>query len=295
MGLWEKEEQRHAPVLIRVYQQLTGEKFIPQSKKARLYQPTNKPQEHYKMTAQLLRPITAEKLIKLPQHIAIIMDGNGRWATQRQLPRIAGHRQGAKTLKNILRYCKDLGIKTLTVYAFSTENWNRPKQEVNFLMGLFKNLLQTELLEMHKEGVRLNLLGEFNLLPNSLQQIMQQAILKTKDNQEICLNIALNYGSRQEITQACKTIAEQVEKGLIKAEEIIPELLENYLYTKGMSEPDLLIRTSGEMRLSNFLLWQIAYSEIYVTKTLWPDFNPNELYQALLTYQKRKRRFGKIR
>lgn len=247
------------------------------------------------MTAQLLKPNSDQlKLKTLPQHIAMIMDGNGRWAKKRNLPRIAGHRQGAQTLKNILRCCKNWGIKNLTVYAFSTENWGRPPQEVTFLMGLFEKLLQSELLEMHTEGVKIQILGDLSLLPSSLQQIITKATLQTQSNQEIGLNIAINYGGRQEITKACQTIALQVQKGLLKPEAITPQLLENYLDTKGISEPDLLIRTSGEMRLSNFLLWQMAYTEIYVTDTLWPDFTTNELYQALLTYQKRERRFGKL-
>ena len=247
------------------------------------------------MRAQLLTPIRDDlKLEKLPQHIAIIMDGNGRWASRRGLPRIIGHRQGAQTLKTILRCCKDWGIKTLTVYAFSTENWGRPQEEVRFLMGLFEELLNKELLAMQEQGIQLQLLGDLSILPCSLQEVIEKARLQTQKNQDIYLNIAINYGSRQEITKACQIIASQVQKGLLEPETITPHLLENYLDTRGIGEPDLLIRTSGEMRLSNFLLWQIAYTEIYVTDTLWPDFSPSEFHQALLAYQQRDRRFGQL-
>ncbi len=247
------------------------------------------------MKTQLLTPLRDDwKLEKLPQHIAIIMDGNGRWASRRGLPRIIGHRQGAQTLKTILRCCKEWGIKTLTVYAFSTENWGRPQEEVRFLMGLFEELLNQELLAMQEEGIQLQLLGDLSILPSSLQEIIEKARVQTQKNRDICLNIAINYGSRQEITKACQILASQVQKGLLEPETITPQLLENYLDTRGIGEPDLLIRTSGEMRLSNFLLWQIAYTEIYVTDTLWPDFTAAEFYQALLAYQQRDRRFGRL-
>ncbi len=231
---------------------------------------------------------------RMPQHIAIIMDGNGRWATQRGLPRIAGHRQGTKVLKNILRCCKDWGISTLTVYAFSTENWGRPTLEVEFLMSLFERLLRRELKEMQQEGVCLRFLGDLTLLPDSLQEEMQRTMLATANNQQVFFNVAINYGSRQEILQACRHLARQVQQGEIQAEDINENIFEQSLYTDGLASPDLLIRTSGEMRLSNFLLWQIAYTEIYVTDTLWPDFSSEEFYQALLDYQKRDRRFGKL-
>ena len=247
------------------------------------------------MKTQLLTPLRDDwKLEKLPQHIAIIMDGNGRWASRRGLPRIIGHRQGAQTLKTILRCCKEWGIKTLTVYAFSTENWGRPQEEVRFLMGLFEELLNQELLAMQEEGIQLQLLGDLSILPSSLQEIIEKARVQTQKNRDICLNIAINYGSRQEITKACQILASQVQKGLLEPETITPQLLENYLDTRGIGEPDLLIRTSGEMRLSNFLLWQIAYTEIYVTDTLRPDFTAAEFYQALLAYQQRDRRFGRL-
>lgn len=247
------------------------------------------------MTAQIISTISSPvlDLTKLPQHIAIIMDGNGRWAKNKGLPRIEGHRQGANTLKEILRGCKDYGIKTLTAYAFSTENWGRPLTEVNFLMSLFERLLQKELTEMNSEGVCIRFIGDLSPLPQSLQRIMSQAMEETKDNQAVYFNVAINYGSRLEIVKACRSIAEKITRGEIKPEAIDENLLSEYLYTSSSPDPDLLIRTSGEMRLSNFLLWQIAYTEIYITDTLWPDFNKKELMQALEVYQQRDRRFGK--
>jgi undecaprenyl diphosphate synthase len=246
------------------------------------------------MTAQLL-PTLSTNLDpkKLPQHVAVIMDGNGRWAKTRGLPRIEGHRQGATTLKEILRYCKDLGIETLTAYAFSTENWGRPLTEVNFLMALFERLLRKELAEMDREGVCIRFIGDLSPLPQSLQQEMHQAMTATQNNQAINFNVAINYGSRYEIVKACQEIAARVETGELKPEAIDENLLSQYLYTAASPDPDLLIRTSGEMRLSNFLLWQIAYTEIYVTDAFWPDFSREELDKALVAYQKRDRRFGK--
>lgn len=231
---------------------------------------------------------------KLPEHVAIIMDGNGRWATQQGLPRIAGHRQGAKTLKELLRCCKDWGIKILTTYAFSTENWRRPTQEVDFLMLLFEKLLQRELAQMHQEGVKISFIGDLSALPKSLQQRMQHSILETANNQGIQFNVAVNYGGRQEITRACRQIAELLQQGELTPEAINESLIEQHLYTKSIPEPDLLIRTSGEMRLSNFLLWQTAYTEIYFTDILWPDFERSAFHQALLNYQRRDRRFGTL-
>ena len=247
------------------------------------------------MTAQILSVLPNNlDYQRLPQHVAVIMDGNGRWATSQGLPRIAGHRQGARVLKEILRCCKDWGIGTLTVYAFSTENWGRPPQEVNFLMALFKRVLRTELKEMQKEGVCIKFIGDLSALPQSLQREMQQAMRETEDNQEVYFNVAVNYGSRNEIIKACRNLAQQVQKGELQPEDINESLLEKSFYTSQSPDPDLLIRTSGEMRLSNFLLWQIAYSEIYVTDTLWPDFSPGEFNRALVEYQSRDRRFGKL-
>ena len=246
------------------------------------------------MTAQLLNTITttALDLTKLPQHVAVIMDGNGRWAKQQGLPRIEGHRQGAKALKEMLRYCKDLGISTLTAYAFSTENWGRPMGEVNFLMALFERLLQKELKEMEAEEVCINFIGDLSPLPQSLQQEMRRSMERTKGNQGVYFNVAINYGSRHEMVKACRTIAMKVEQGELAADEISEETISQHLYTSASVDPDLLIRTSGEMRLSNFLLWQLAYTEIYVTDAFWPDFDNQQFERALQSYQQRDRRFG---
>lgn len=230
----------------------------------------------------------------LPEHIAVIMDGNGRWAKRRGLPRIVGHQKGVDALKNLLRCCDDWGIKSLTAYAFSTENWGRPINEVEFLMTLFERVLRRELAEMMKEDVKIRFVGNLSALPLSLQKEIDYSMEQTKNNKGIKFNIATNYGGRQEILHACRAIASQVKQGKIDLNDIDEQLFENHLYTSGLSSPDLLIRTSGEMRLSNFLLWQMAYSEIYVTNTLWPDFNRKEFHQALLNYQQRDRRFGKL-
>lgn len=231
----------------------------------------------------------------LPQHIAVIMDGNGRWATSRGLPRIAGHRQGAKTLKELLRCCKDWGIKALTAYAFSTENWRRPVEEVDFLMHLFERLLRRELAQMHQEGVRISFIGDLSALPQSLQTQMQRSMAETLHNQAIHFTVAVNYGSRNEITRVCRQVAELVERGELSSEQVNESFVTQHLYTANTPEPDLLIRTSGEMRLSNFLLWQMAYTEMYFTDILWPDFDREAFYQALLSYQKRDRRFGQVK
>ena len=245
------------------------------------------------MTAQLLPTLsTSLNLEKLPQHVAVIMDGNGRWAKQRGLPRIEGHRKGANILKQMLRYCKDLKIQTLTAYAFSTENWGRPIGEVNFLMTLFERLLQKELKEMEAEEVCVNFIGDLSPLPQSLQQQMYHSRERTKNNQGVYFNVAINYGSRHEMLKACRTIAEKVKQGELSTAEINENTIAQHLYTATSPDPDLLIRTSGEMRLSNFLLWQLAYTEIYVTDILWPDFNRQQFDQALEVYQQRDRRFG---
>ncbi|NHC36742.1 isoprenyl transferase [Scytonema millei] len=230
----------------------------------------------------------------LPKHVAVIMDGNGRWATKKGLPRLAGHRQGAKVLKELLRCCKDWGIEALTVYAFSTENWRRPIQEVDFLMLLFERLLQRELAQIQKEGVRISFIGDLSVLPQSLQREIERAIAHTINNTAIHFTVAVNYGSRKEIAQVCRQIALQIQQQKIEIEEISEDLIEKYLYTTGTSHPDLLIRTSGEMRLSNFLLWQMAYTEMYFTDILWPDFDRTAFHHALLAYQNRDRRFGQI-
>ncbi|MEM9003415.1 MAG: isoprenyl transferase [Cyanobacteria bacterium P01_F01_bin.86] len=231
---------------------------------------------------------------RLPHHVAFIMDGNGRWATQQGLPRIAGHRQGARILKDLVRCCKDWGIPMLTVYAFSTENWQRPLAEVQFLMRLFERLLRQELAELHQEGVRLQFLGDRSELPATLQTEIEQAVVTTAQNQAVTFNVAINYGSRMEIVQACRQLAQQVEQGVLAASAIDERLLNKQLDTAGYPDPDLLIRTSGEQRLSNYLLWQLAYAELYFTECLWPDFDRGAFHQALLSFQQRDRRFGKL-
>jgi undecaprenyl diphosphate synthase len=248
------------------------------------------------MNAQLLSklPVSLDAA-KIPQHVAAIMDGNGRWAKQRGLPRIAGHRQGANIVKSLLRCCKDWGIANFTVYAFSTENWGRPEAEVDFLMRLFEGLLDSELAEMHDEGVRLRFLGDRSQVPLSLRKMMEKSMEKTASNQAVNFNVAINYGSRNEITQACKSIADRIKSGELKPEDINESLFAKHLDTTGLPDPDLLIRTSGEQRLSNFLLWQLAYTEIYITDTFWPDFDGGEFVKAIVDYQGRERRFGKVR
>jgi undecaprenyl diphosphate synthase len=230
----------------------------------------------------------------LPKHVAVIMDGNGRWAKRQGLPRIMGHKRGVDALKDLLRCCKDWGIEALTAYAFSTENWGRPREEVEFLMNLFQGVLRQELREMVQENVQIKFVGNLNALPAALQAEISRSMEETKDNRSIRFTVATNYGSRQEIVQACRAIAQKVEQGILKADEIDEATFERHLYTAGTCDPDLLIRTSGEVRLSNFLLWQMAYSEIYITDTLWPDFNRSEFHRALCTYQQRERRFGKV-
>jgi len=231
---------------------------------------------------------------RLPKHVAVIMDGNGRWAKRQGLPRIMGHRRGVDSLKDLLRCCKDWGICALTAYAFSSENWGRPLDEVNFLMTLFERVLRQELQEMMAENVKIRFVGNLQALPESLQAEISRSMTETRNNQGIEFTVATNYGARQEIVHACRAIAEKVQQGLITPEQIDESMFARHLYTAELADPDLLIRTSGEMRLSNFLLWQVAYSELYVTNTLWPDFNRQEFHQALLAYQKRDRRFGKV-
>ncbi|HEY9845673.1 MAG TPA: polyprenyl diphosphate synthase [Candidatus Caenarcaniphilales bacterium] len=232
---------------------------------------------------------------RLPKHVAVIMDGNGRWAKCRGLPRIMGHRRGVDTLKALLRCCKDWGIQALTAYAFSTENWGRPLAEVEFLMTLFERVLRRELQEMVSEGVQIRFVGDLAALPASLQGEIKRSVAETHQNQKIQFIVATNYGGRREILQACQAIAAQVKQGSLEVDEINEVLFERHLYTSGIGDPDLLIRTSGEMRISNFLLWQMAYTELYVTQTLWPDFDRTEFHQALYDYQQRQRRFGHIR
>lgn len=231
----------------------------------------------------------------LPQHVAVIMDGNGRWAKNQGKPRVIGHQKGVDTLKDLLRCCRDWGIPALTAYAFSTENWGRPQVEVQFLMTLFERVLRRELHEMKQEDVRIRFVGKLSDLPDSLHQEIERSMEDTKNNQGIQFTVATNYGGRHEIIQACQAIASKVAQGSLDTSQINEEVFEQHLYTQGIPHPDLLIRTSGEMRISNFLLWQVAYAEIYVTSTLWPDFDRVEFHKALSTYQKRDRRFGKVK
>ncbi len=232
---------------------------------------------------------------RLPQHVAVIMDGNGRWAKNQGKPRIIGHQKGVDALKDLLRCCKDWGIPALTAYAFSTENWGRPQVEVQFLMTLFERVLRQELQEMKAENVRIRFVGNLQDLPASLRQEINRSMEDTQDNQGIQFTVATNYGGRHEIIQACQAIASKVKQGYLETYQITEEVFEQHLYTQGIPHPDLLIRTSGEMRISNFLLWQMAYAEIYVTSTLWPDFDRVAFHQALTTYQQRDRRFGKVK
>lgn len=231
---------------------------------------------------------------KLPYHVAIIMDGNGRWAKKKLMNRVFGHEKGAETVREIITACRELEIRILTLYAFSTENWSRPEKEVNTLMKLLKKFVQSETDELHDKGIKLNVIGQKERLPIDVQEELDLAISKTKDNTEMILNLALSYGAREEITRAVRKIAYKIKQGEVLIEDINEEMVSKYFYTAGMPDPDLLIRTSGEMRISNFLLWQIAYSELYISETLWPDFTRDEFINILRDYQKRDRRFGKV-
>lgn len=232
---------------------------------------------------------------KIPKHIAIIMDGNGRWAKERNLPRSMGHKAGVETLRIILKESVRLGIKNLTVYAFSTENWGRPKDEVNTLMKLFVNYAKNELKECNENGVRINLLGDISGLPKECKNALNEAMEITKNNTTINLNMALNYGGRDEIIRAMKLIAKDIKNNKLQEEDINEKIIEQYLYTSGIPDPDLIIRPSGEKRLSNFLLWQCAYSEFWYSDINWPDFKEKDLRKAIFDYQNRDRRFGKVK
>ncbi|RLC09120.1 MAG: isoprenyl transferase [Deltaproteobacteria bacterium] len=234
-------------------------------------------------------------ITKIPSHVAIIMDGNGRWAKKRLANRIKGHEQGLEVVRNIVRVCREIGISILTLYAFSTENWQRPKLEVVALMAILKRFLKSELREMQDNNIRLNAIGQTERLPEDVRELLYETMAMTEKNDGMVLNLALSYGARSEIVRAVQAIAAKAKAGVIDPDSITPEVVSDHLYTKGMTDPDLVIRTSGEMRISNFLLWQIAYSEIFVTKTLWPDFNRGELVTILEDYQGRERRFGKVR
>jgi undecaprenyl diphosphate synthase len=238
----------------------------------------------------LEKPLTLEPLERVPTHVAIIMDGNGRWAQARGLPRLMGHRQGVENIRRILNASVEFGVKYLTIYAFSTENWNRPLDEVRGLMTILEQTIQRETPELHKNGVRIRHLGRTDGLSTNLQKLIADAVELTKNNERLTLNVAFNYGGRAEIIDAVKRI---VADG-IPIEKIDERLFTRYLYTGDTPDPDLVIRTAGEMRLSNYLIWQSAYAEYYATPAYWPDFEKEELYRALQEYSQRERRFGKV-
>ena len=229
----------------------------------------------------------------LPKHLAIIMDGNGRWAKQKGLLRALGHENGTKSVRKVVEASAKLGIENLTLFAFSTENWNRPRLEVELLMELLINSLKNELKTLQENNIRLNSIGNLELLPKSAQKKLQEVIETTKSNSRMVLTLALSYGSREELINAVKNISAKVKNNIISIDNIDESIINQHLYTRDLPEVDLLIRTSGEHRISNFLLWQIAYSELYFTDVLWPDFKENDLYEAVISYQKRERRFGK--
>ena len=229
----------------------------------------------------------------LPKHLAIIMDGNGRWAKQKGYLRALGHESGTKSVREVVETCAKLGIENLTLYAFSTENWNRPKLEVKLLMNILINSLQDELKTLNDNNIRLNSIGNLSLLPKSAQKKLQEVIETTKNNSRMVLTLALSYGSREELINVVKNISNKVKNNIISIDSIDESIINQHLYTQDLPEVDLLIRTSGEHRISNFLLWQIAYAELYFTEILWPDFKEDDLYEAIISYQKRERRFGK--
>ncbi len=229
-------------------------------------------------------------LTKIPTHVAIIMDGNGRWARKRSLPRLAGHRAGVQNMRRVLEGAVEFGIRVLTIYAFSTENWARPDEEVHGLIGMIDEVLQREVPELHKNGVQLRHLGRLEGISDAMKERVRKAIEMTKDNDRIVLNVAFNYGGRAEILDAIRKMIED----RVSPNQVDETLFANYLYTSRLPDPDLIVRTASEMRLSNFLIWQSAYAEYYTTSTLWPDFDKQELYKALLTFSQRNRRFGKL-
>ena len=229
---------------------------------------------------------------RLPTHVAIIMDGNGRWAKARGLPRVSGHRRGAAAVRTVVEACRDIGIPYLTLYAFSSENWKRPLTEIDDLMGLLRVYLRGELAELHASNVRLRFIGNREALAQDITDLIVEAETMTAANDSLTLSVALNYGSHDEIVQACRRVAEEVAAGRLKVAEITEAIFTRYLETADIPDPDLLIRTSGEQRLSNFLLWQLAYAELVFTDTLWPDFSKGELENAVAEFQRRERRYG---
>lgn len=230
---------------------------------------------------------------RLPKHIAIIMDGNGRWAKLRNQPRVFGHREGAKSVRKVVEAATRLGINNLTLYAFSTENWNRPKHEIKTLMKLLVSALKRELGLMKKNNIRLNAIGHTDMMPVNVQHELQEVLDETKTNTGLVLTLALSYGARQEIQRAIQEISHKVKNNIISVENVDEDIINKHLYTQNLPDVDLLIRTSGEVRISNFLLWQIAYAELYFTEEFWPDFDETSLYNAITDYQLRERRFGK--
>ena len=240
--------------------------------------------------------MSLKELIKtdnLPKHLAIIMDGNGRWAKQQGLLRAFGHEKGTKSVRQTVENCAKLGIENLTLYAFSTENWNRPKLEVDTLMKLLVHSLKNELKTLQENNIKLNSIGNIDMLPKSIQKELNEVISLTKNNSKMTLTLALSYGSREEIINAVKKISDKVKNNIISIDTIDESIINQHLYTHNLPDVDLLIRTSGEHRISNFLLWQIAYAELFFTDVLWPDFTEEHLYEAIVSYQKRERRFGK--
>jgi undecaprenyl diphosphate synthase len=238
--------------------------------------------------------ISTIDLNRLPRHVAIIMDGNGRWAQKRRQPRLFGHKAGAESVRDIVKTCREIGIEYLTLYAFSSENWCRPEQEVSGLMSILKNFLESELPRMQKNDIRLMAIGDRQRLPEEVRESLERGIAATSGNSKLTLNLALSYGSRDELVRAVKTISSLCLKGELTPDQITDRIINENLDTRQMPDPDLLIRTGGEARLSNFLLWQVSYSEIYFTETMWPDFRKESFLQALLEYQSRERRFGRI-
>ena len=230
---------------------------------------------------------------KLPEHIAIIMDGNGRWAKKQGMVRAFGHENGTKSVREVVEASAELGVKNLTLYAFSTENWNRPKLEVQTLMRLLVSSLKKEIQTLQKNNIRLSAIGNLNTLPKKVHKELYEVIENTKNNNRMTLTLALSYGSREEILNTVKEISIKVKNNIISPEKIDESIINEHLYTRNLPDVDLLIRTSGEQRISNFLLWQIAYAELYFTSVLWPDFTNQHLYEAIIEYQKRERRFGK--
>ncbi len=231
---------------------------------------------------------------KVPQHIAIIMDGNGRWAKQKGMPRVLGHRSGVKSVREVTEAAGEIGVKYLTLYAFSTENWNRPPAEVTALMGLLVETIRGEIRDLNKNGVRLMAIGDLEALPPASYKALLEGIEETKNNDRLTLVLALNYSAKWELLRAARLLAEQAAAGTLRPQDIDEKVFESALSTQGIPDPELLIRTSGETRISNFLLWQIAYAELYFTPVFWPDFGKKELFEAILSYQRRERRFGMI-